>query len=148
MSATSPVKSGSLLPSSFDDFFKPWNEWFGNSGLQTRTITIPAVNITENNNEYMVTLAAPGLRKEDFKIETEGNIMTIYSEKEETKEKKEEKFTRREYNYSSFSRSFNIPEDVDRSKIDASYKDGVLSILLPRKEEAKKSSSARQITVK
>jgi len=134
-------------PTVFEDFFKPWNEWFDNGGLWGRTFNIPAVNIIEQKNDYLVSLAVPGMKKEDFKIDVDGNMLTISSEKEETKEEKDKKFTRKEYNYSSFSRSFTLPDEVNKEKIDAKYEDGVLKISLPRKEEVKKPS-AKQIAVK
>jgi HSP20 family protein len=140
-------KTGERTPSVFDDFFKPWNEWFDNGGLWGKVMNIPAVNITEQKNDYLVSLAAPGLKKEDFKIDVDGNMLTISSVKEESKEEKDKKFTRKEYNYSSFSRSFTLPEEINREKIDARYEDGVLKISLPRKEEAKKPA-AKQIAVK
>jgi HSP20 family protein len=96
----------------------------------------------------MVSIAAPGLKKEDFKIEVEDKVITISSEKEERKEEKEEKFTRKEYSCSSFSRSFTLPEDVKMDSIEARYEDGVLKIRLPRKEEAKKAALSKTITVK
>jgi hypothetical protein len=77
------------IPSVFDDFFKPWNEWF-EGGASGRTMKVPAVNITEQKNEYLVSLAAPGLKKEDFRIAVDGNMLTISSEKEENKEEKDE----------------------------------------------------------
>ena len=141
------IKTGERMPSVFDDFFKPWNEWFDNGGLWGRTMQVPAVNITEQKDDYLVSLAVPGLKKDDFKIDVEGNMLTISSEKEETKEEKDKKFTRKEYNYSSFSRSFSLPEEINKEKIEASYEDGVLKISLPRKEEAKKST-AKHIAVK
>jgi len=135
------------MPTVFGDFFKPWNEWFDNGGLFGRTMNIPAVNITEQKNDYLVSLAVPGMKKEDFKIDIDGNMLTISSAKEETKEEKEKRFTRKEYNYSSFSRSFTLPDEVNREKIDAKYEDGVLKITLPRKEEVK-NPAAKQIAVK
>ena len=135
------------MPTVFEDFFKPWNEWFDNGGLFGRTMNIPAVNITEQKYDYLVSLAVPGMKKEDFKIDVDRNMLTISSEKEETKEEKDKKFTRKEYNYSSFSRSFTLPDEVNREKIDAKYEDGVLKISLPRKEEVKKPT-AKQIAVK
>ena len=140
-------KAGERIPSVFDDFFKPWNEWFDNGGLWGRTMNVPAVNITEQKDDYLVSLAAPGLKKEDFKIDVNGNMLTISSEKEESKEEKDKRFTRKEYNYSSFSRSFTLPEEINKEKIDARYEDGVLKISLPRREEAKKPA-AKQIAVK
>ena len=111
MSKMSVSKPRSLFPVVFDDFFRPWNEWFDNDTLLNKVSTVPAVNITENNNEYKITVAAPGMKKSDFKIDVDGNLLTISAETEETKEEKEdERYTRKEYNYTSFSRSFNLPE--------------------------------------
>ena len=148
MSTQSLVKTTERMPSLFDDFFKPWNEWFGNSGdILGRVLTVPQVNITETQDEYMVSLAAPGMKKSDFAIDVEGNMLTISSHKEETKEEKEKKFTRREYSYSSFSRSFTLPDEVNKEKIEARYEDGLLKLFLPRKEEAKRLA-AKHIAVK
>lgn len=142
------TKSSERMPLFFDDFFKPWNEWFENAGTAWgRTMTVPAVNITENKNDYLVSLAVPGMKKDDFKIDIDGNMLTISCEKEESKEEKDKKFTRKEYNYSSFSRSFTLPDEVNKEKIEARYEDGVLKLALPRKEEAKKPA-AKQIAVK
>ena len=142
------TKATEKTPSFFDDFFRPWNEWFDNSSsIFNRTLTVPAVNITENKNEYQVSLAVPGMKKDDFKIDVEGNMLTISSEKEETKEETEKKFTRKEYSYSGFSRSFTLPEEVNMEKIEAKYEDGILKLVLPRKEETKRLS-AKQIAVK
>ena len=143
--ALSKVKES--VPSVFDDFFKPWNEWFDHNGAWNRTMNVPAVNITEEKNEYKVSLAAPGLKKEDFKIDVDGNMLTISSEKEESKEEKGKKFTRKEYNYSSFSRSFTLPDEINKDKIEASYEHGLLKISLPRREEAI-SNGAKHIAVK
>lgn len=140
-------KETAKAPFVWDDLFRPWNEWFDNNGLWGRTMNVPAVNITENENGYEVSLAAPGLKKDDFKIAVDGNMLTISSEKEENKEEKEKKFTRKEYSYSSFRRSFTLPEEINREKIAAGYEEGVLKIALPKKEEAKKES-AKQIAVK
>ena len=141
------AKTGERLPILFDDFFRPWNEWFDNGGIWGRTMNVPAVNITELKDEFMLSLAVPGMKKDDFKIDVDGNMLPISSEKEESKEEKDKKFTRKEYNYSSFSRSFTLPQEINREKIDARYEDGVLKISLPRKEEAKKPE-AKHIAVK
>ena len=135
------------MPVLFDDFFRPWNEMFENSGYWGRTLNMPAVNIIEHKDEYLVSLAAPGMKKGDFNIDVDGNTLTISSEKEESKEDKEKKFTRREYSYSSFRRSFTLPDEINKEKIDAKYEDGVLKISLPRKEEVKKATS-KHIDVK
>lgn len=137
------------LPSIFDDFFSPWNEWIPRREEIFKSFpTIPSVNISEDSNGYKVALAAPGLKREDFKIDIEGNRITISSEREESDEKEEAKYTRREYNYTSFSRSFTLPEDVNRDKIEAKYADGVLNLSLPRKEEVKRAVINKQIEVK
>jgi len=142
------TKASERIPAFFDDFFKPWNEWFGNGGsLWNRALTVPAVNITENKDEYQVAVAVPGMKKDDFKIDVDGNMLSISCEKEESKEEKDKTFTRKEYNYSSFSRSFTLPVEVNKEKIDAKYEDGVLKLSLPRKEEVKKPA-AKQIAVK
>lgn len=135
------------MPSVFEDFFRPWTDLFDNGGLNTRPLNVPAVNISEQPNEFLLTLAAPGMKKEDFKIDVDGNMLTISSEKEENKEEKHKKFTRKEYNYSSFSRCFSLPEEIKQENIDAKYVDGVLKITLPRKEEAKKPA-VKKIAVK
>ena len=81
------------MPFVFEDYFKPWNEWFDNGGLWGRVMNIPAVNITENKDEYKVALAVPGMKKDDFKIDIDGNMLTISSEKEENKEEKDKKMS-------------------------------------------------------
>jgi HSP20 family protein len=137
------------MPFVFEDYFKPWNEWFdnGNTNLWGGAMNIPAVNVTEHEDEFMVELAVPGMKKDDFKIDVNGNMLTISSEKEDSKEEKDKKFTRKEYNYSSFSRSFTLPDEINKEKIDAKYDNGILKIALPRKEEAKKLT-AKHIAVK
>lgn len=141
------TKTGERKPSVFDDFFKPFNEWFDTGGIWGRTMNVPAVNITEEKNDYLVTMAVPGMQKEDFVIDLDGNMLTISSEKEESKEEKDQKFTRKEYNFSSFSRSFTLPEEINKEKIEAHYEDGVLKVMLPFKEGAKKLT-AKHIAVK
>ncbi len=147
MSTRAMSKVG-MLPTVFDDFFKPWNEWFDTGGLMGRMMTVPAVNIVENKNDYTVSLAVPGMKKDDFNIDVEGNMLTISCENEENKEEKGEKFTRKEYNYSSFSRSFTLPEEVNRENIEAVYDNGLLKLVLPKKEEVKKMAAGKHIAVK
>jgi HSP20 family protein len=135
------------MPSLFGDLFRPWSDLFGNGDWPMPTMNVPAVNISEQDNRYLVSLAAPGMKKDDFKIEVDGNMLTITSEKEESTEEKDKKFTRKEYNYSSFSRCFSLPEEVKQENIEAKYEDGVLKIALPRKEESKKPA-VKKIAVK
>lgn len=135
------------IPAVFDEFFKPWNEWF-EGGVFGRTMNMPAVNITEQKDDYLVALAAPGLKKEDFKIDIEGNMLVISCEKEEKKEEKDVKFTRKEYNFTSFERSFTLPDEVNKEKIEARYEEGVLKLFLPKKDEVKKMALNKHIMVK
>jgi HSP20 family protein len=148
MNTRTLAKRTERMPFFFDDFFnKPLLDLF-DSGFPSGRKNVPAVNIIERKEDYMVSLAAPGLKKEDFKIDLEGNMLSISSEKEEENEEKDEKYTRKEYSYSSFERSFTLPDEVNKDKIDAQYKDGVLELVLPKKEEAKKMAISKQITVK
>jgi len=143
------TRSNEMFPSIFDDFFRSWNERMGSSGSNWgRTMTVPAVNISENQNEYIVSVAAPGLKKNDFNIDVEGNMLTISCEKENMEEEDGQRHTRREYSYSTFSRSFTLPEDVTKDKIEATYEDGVLRINLPKTEQAKKAATSKHISVK
>jgi HSP20 family protein len=138
------AKRGEMFPSVFDDFFMPWSGWFGNE----RTMTVPAVNVAENKDDYKISVAAPGLKKSDFNIDVEGNTLTISCEKEESKEEKDERYSRTEYNYSSFSRSFTLPEEVIKDRIEAVYEDGVLRLTLPKTEQAKKTALSKHILIK
>src|SRR4030042_5520731 len=98
---------------------------------------VPAVNISEGKEDFKIDVAAPGLGKEDFKISLDNNILSISSEKEVNNESKDDNVLRREFTYSSFSRSFTLPETVNGDKIKATYNDGVLNIVIPKKDEAK-----------
>ena len=129
-----------------NDFFEPWSEWFGD-GVLPRSITMPTVNVTEDKDKYQLALAAPGLTKKDFKVDVNGNILTISAQKEESKEEKDKTYSRREYNYSSFSRSFTLPEEVEADKIDAGYEEGILKIVLPKNANTGKKNQ-KAITVK
>jgi HSP20 family protein len=143
------LAKSSMLPSMFGDFFQPWNEFFDtNGGLWGKVLTMPAVNVIESKDEFSVSLAAPGMKKSDFNIDIQGNILTISAETEINKEEKEENYTRREFSYSSFSRSFTLPDEVNKEKIDATYTDGVLKLFLPKKEEAKKALISKHVAVK
>jgi HSP20 family protein len=125
------------IPSVFDDLLKPWTDWFEGRELWSRGASLPPVNIMEQENQFLVTLAAPGMKREDFKIDLSGNMLNISNETEEEKEETEKTFTRKEYNYRGFSRSFSLPEGIDTEKIEAKYEDGILKITLPRTEESK-----------
>lgn len=147
MSTKTPTKTRDFFPSVFDDFFNSWDEWFGSNKLPLRPLTVPAVNIMEEKDNYQVTLAAPGMAKDDFNIDVEENILTISASKKDEKEEKDKKFTRKEYNYSSFSRSFTLPEDVLDDKIQASYENGVLKLILPKSQEGNNITVRKTIKV-
>ncbi|MGJ8594116.1 MAG: Hsp20/alpha crystallin family protein [Aquaticitalea sp.] len=108
--------------------------------------TPPKVNIKETADAFMVEMAVPGLKKSDFHIDLDNEILSISTAMKEESEHKEENYTRREFGYSSFKRAFTLPESVDDEKINANYEDGILSILLPKKEEAKQKP-ARSIEI-
>ena len=97
----------------------------------------PAANIIENEKDFMIELAVPGMKKDDFKISLEDDILSINVEQKEVDEKDEKNYTRREFRYDGFCRSFSLPETVDQDKIKADYKNGILSLTLPKMEEAK-----------
>jgi HSP20 family protein len=122
-----------------DDFFNRGMINWGTSNFSNSDTTLPAVNIKETENSYEVEMAAPGMKKEDFKIELDNNVLTISSEKsEEWKDNGKDKYSRREFSYQSFQRSFSLPKEVvDEDKIEARYKDGVLLLSIPKQEKAK-----------
>ena len=121
------------FPSVWDDFFN--NDLFNFPAVVSRGTTVPAVNISETDKDFVVELAAPGMKKEDFNVNLERNVLTISSEKKTEDKDEGEHFTRKEFSYQSFTRSFTLPESVDQEKIDANYNDGVLKIVLHKKEE-------------
>ncbi len=121
-----------------DDIFPSFNVP-GNNNL-------PAVNIREEEKNYFVDLAVPGLSKDDIKIDVKDDLLTISSEQKNENQSNGEGFTRREFSYSSFCRSFHLPEGTDAARIEASYKDGILSVTIPREE--KKAELSRQIKIK
>ncbi len=134
-------------PSLFDRFFE--NDWFdwANRNYSVTNTTLPSVNIKESNEDFEVEVAAPGLGKNDFKIELNHNLLTISSDKQSENETKEgQQFTRREFSYQSFSRSFTLPNSAESDKIKAKYENGILKVVIPKKEEAK-PKPARQISI-
>jgi|SRR5689334_3996622 len=122
-----------------DSFNRGMINW-GTSNFSSSETTLPAVNIKETENSYEVEMAAPGMKKQDFKIELDNNILTISSEKSEESHEDDGKgrYSRREFSYQSFQRSFTLPKEVvDEDKIEARYRDGVLQLSIPKKEKAK-----------
>lgn len=121
----------------FDNFFSPEFNVLNRSGFPAANYPLPKVNIQEDKDGYQLELAVPGMAKEDFKINLDQDILTISSEKKEETEKDTKTYSRREFSYQSFERKFNLPESTDSEKITASYVNGVLTIRIPKKEEAK-----------
>ena len=118
-----------VFTSLIDDLFinQDWNHI---------SATLPAANIIEADDHFNIELAAPGKKKSDFTIKLDEGVLTISSETETKSTEKDDNFTRKEFGYSSFKRSFNIPETISDYKISASYKEGILTVSLPKKEEA------------
>lgn len=135
------TKSGSLVPSLVTDFFDgdlfptptllDWDNSFFNNRLMKLA---PAVNIVEHDKDFKIELAAPGLEKKDFKVEMDNHTLTISVEKEKEEKEENKNFTRKEYSYNAFSRSFNLPENSVPDKISAEYTNGILKLTLPKKE--------------
>ena len=150
-------KNGSLANSNSNQNFPTLSNWLDDifnrdlipsvftSNFNTG-ITLPKVNIKETANDFAVEMAVPGLKKSDFQIDIDNQVLSISTETKEDNEHKEENYTRREFGYSSFKRTFTLPESVNADKINASYNEGILSILLPKKEEAKQKP-ARSIKI-
>jgi HSP20 family protein len=134
-------------PSLFDRFFE--NDLFdwSNRNYSSSGTTLPSVNIKESNEDFEVEMAVPGFLKEDFNIEISRDLLTISSEKEFNEETNEDEyFTQREFSYRSFSRSFTLPNIAESDKIVAKYENGILTITIPKKEEAR-PKPPRQIAI-
>jgi HSP20 family protein len=126
----------SSMPSLVDEFFG--KDMLSNLFDDYQTgISIPAVNIIEGKDEFRIEVAAPGLEKNDFSIDVKNNVLFISCEKARNEETNDEKIMRREFSYGRFSRSFSLPNTVEVEKISAKHRDGVLSIHIPKREEAK-----------
>jgi HSP20 family protein len=131
--------------------YKPflWTSLFDDDFFQTlpqRNTTLPAVNIMEDDKRFSLDLAVPGIDKKDLKIEINEDVITISSEHKDEKEESGDNYKRREFSYSSFCRSFYLPENVNKDKIEANYKDGILTVTLP-KEKEEKTNVSRQINI-
>lgn len=140
-----PVFKSRTLPGLFDEFFS--GNLLPNYIEEGAWKSTPAVNIYENNERFEIEIAAPGLDKEDFKIDLKDEYLMVYSEKKDKKEEKDKgKVVRTEFRYSSFQRSFALPKNIDASAINATHKNGILKIELPKKVE-QKDNNTRQIEI-
>lgn len=138
------ARRSNWLPGIFNDFFG--NEWIEKSSAAS-----PAVNIIENEKEFKIEVAAPGLTKEDFRVELLDNNHLLVSMEKKTESKEEEdgdKYLRREFSYVNFRQSLLLPENVQKEKIEATVKDGVLMVYIPKKEEVEQVIQTKQIEVK
>ncbi|WP_179353519.1 Hsp20/alpha crystallin family protein [Winogradskyella vidalii] len=146
-------KNGSLATTNSNVNFPTWSNWLDdifNRDLPSvftsnfnPGISLPKVNIKENADSYRVEMAVPGLKKSDFQIDLDNQVLSISTTKKEESEEAKENFTRREFGYASFKRTFSLPETVAEDKIEASYNEGILSIHLPKKEAAKQKPARR-----
>ena len=138
--ANRPVMYNSPLSGLLDNFF--------GDDFITRDYAqfVPAVNLSEDEKQYHVELSAPGFEKGDFKIELNESILIISGQHQTEKEVKEKNFSRKEFNYGSFQRSFSLPEEINEEAIDARYKNGILNVTLPKKEESKKAAKEIKIS--
>ncbi|MCJ8155737.1 Hsp20/alpha crystallin family protein [Chryseobacterium sp. SSA4.19] len=137
--------NGSMLPASpralFDDFFSRELFNWGNTNFSSTLTTVPSVNIRESDENFEVEVAAPGMEKKDFTITLEGNLLTISSSRKNETEENKDQYTRREFSYQSFRRSFELAKDVvDEEHIQAKYDNGVLKLTIPKTEKAKKQA--------
>lgn len=139
------VKKTENWPTFVDEIFNTdyWPNFFDISARHS----VPAVNIMEDDKEYRIEVVAPGIDKKNVKINMEDDVLTISSEREEKNEEENKHYMRREFNYTAFSRSFVVPEEVNEEKISAEHKNGILTIHLPKKEEALKKTKQREIKV-
>jgi HSP20 family protein len=135
--------NGSLLPGFNDVFDSVFNDTFFNDRLTSR---VPAVNISETEDHFHVELAAPGLKKEDFKLNLDRNMLNISVENQTERANDQKNYSKREYSYNSWVRSFTLPDTANPENIEAAYTDGVLRIDIAKREEAK--AVRRQIEIK
>lgn len=132
-------KVNSEVPSIWDEFFS--RDLFDSSNARVAGNTMPAVNIKEDDDGFTLEIAAPGFNKNDFTVNVDKQILTVSSESTSNEEEVKGGYTRKEFNYSSFKRSFTLPESADDDSIKAQYKEGILSIEISKREEAKAKPS-------
>jgi HSP20 family protein len=138
MNVTLRKKEG--LPSLLSDLFSPTTllgrDFFEPDLFPARLgINLPTANITETPKEYKLELAAPGLERKDFTVEVENHTLTVSAEKEEEKKEEDKDYSRKEYSFNSFCRTFTLPENVKEGLIDAKYENGILMVIIPKQKE-------------
>lgn len=130
------------MPGFTDVFDSIFNDTFLSDRMVAR---VPAVNVSETNSDYQIELAAPGLTKDDFKLKLERDVLSISVEQSQQNQQQERNYTKREYSYNSFVRSFTLPDSADENGVEAKYEEGILRISIPKREDAKTTS--RQIEI-
>lgn len=136
-----PIPSFNAMVENFfndEDFYNRWK----------MAATVPAVNVVESEQNFSVEVAAPGMRKEDFKVEIKDGMLTIGSEKKTEHEEKKENYTRREFSYNTFKRMFHLPENVNPEDVNATYQEGILKLMLPKKVATKPEKEIKKVLVK
>jgi len=133
------------VPAYWDDFFN--DKFFNQLNSTNCNGNHPAVNVSEEDKVYTIEVAAPGIARKDFNLEIENDVLTISTEKKENEDEKKQNFLRREFNYQTFKRSFQLPESIDQEQIKATHEAGILTLTLPKKEE-EVQKAPRQIEVK
>lgn len=139
---TQLTKNNPALPSVrnfFQDFFDA-DRFFSSGFLDLLSKNVPAVNIKESDKKFELELVAPGYKKDDFKIEVDNGVLKVSAEKKEEKTEEEKNYTKKEFNYNSFERSFVLPETANENSINAGYKDGILNLEIQKKEDGMKRS--------
>ncbi len=132
------IRFANQYPNVLDRFFDNESNDVKTNKIYNHRSTMPSVNVVESEDAFLIEVAAPGYKKEDFNIELDDDVLVLSTEIEKEKELKEgEKFTKREFSYQSFKRSFNLPELVEKDQINAKYENGILNVSIPKKEEAK-----------
>lgn len=147
MALVQRTRNGGIMPSFFSEFFDTDKFFEPFSFGSIATSRIPAANVRETEKDYHIELAVPGMTREDMKISVEDNILTISGEKKEEKTDENDRYTRREYSYNSFSRSFQLPDGVRPEEINAGYKDGVLTLNIPKREDQKTGNNRKEISI-
>lgn len=144
------MKRNGLSPSThfFDDFpTRGLFDWLDAAGFgrNTESSTLPRVNIAETDNDFLVEMAVPGMKKENFKVELENNTLVIQAEASDNREENGNNvnYARKEFSYRAFNRSFYLPNTVEQDKIEAKYEDGILRLVIPKREEAKKKPAKK-----
>ncbi|WP_306642211.1 Hsp20/alpha crystallin family protein [Sanyastnella coralliicola] len=128
------VKYRTGLPTNFNSLF---DDFVNDGFLGGRSVNVPSANISEGNDRFSIELQAPGFDKEDFELKLDKQMLTLSATQKEKEESKDVKFTQREFKTSTFKRTFRLPENVDNDGISASYNNGILSVVIPKKEAEK-----------